>query len=80
MANLTGAAGTFNMALPLKRQLTIKGFRVASTAMMEQMVRGMELYRIPAPVDSVFDLDHVQDAFRRLTEGVEFGKVIVKLN
>lgn len=80
MANLTGAAGTFNMALPLKRQLTIKGFRVASTAMMEQMVRGMELYRIPAPVDSVFDLDHVQDAFRRLTAGVEFGKVIVKLN
>lgn len=79
-AGLTGFQGTYNMATALRRQLTIKGFRVGSTKMMEQMVRAMEMYNITAPVDSVFDLDHVQDAFTRLATGVEFGKVIIKFD
>lgn len=78
-ANLTGGTGTFNMALPMKRQLTVKGMRVASTKMMEQMVTGMELFHIIPAIDSTFDLDHVQDAFRRMVDGVEFGKVCVKV-
>ena len=78
-ANLTGGTGTFNMAVPLKNQLTLKGMRVASTKMMEQMVTGMELFNIKPAIDSVYDLDHVKDAFQRMVDGVEFGKVCVKV-
>lgn len=77
-ANLTGGRGEFNMAIPMKRLLTIKGMRVASTKMMEQMVKGMEMYDIKPAIDSVYDLDHVKDAFQRMVDGVEFGKVCVK--
>lgn len=77
-ANLTGANATFNMGLPLLRQLTLKGMRVASTEMMERMVNTVEWYDIHPAVDSVYDLDHIKDAFQRLVDGVEFGKVCVK--
>lgn len=77
-ANLTGGKGEFDMAIPMKRLLTVKGMRVASTKMMEQMVTGMEMFNIKPPIDSVFDLDHVKDAFQRMVDGVEFGKVCVK--
>ena len=77
-ANLTGGKGEFVMAIPMKRLLTVKGMRVASTKMMEQMVTGMEMFNIKPPIDSVFDLDHVKDAFQRMVDGVEFGKVCVK--
>lgn len=77
-ANLTGANATYNMAIPLVRQLTLKGMRVASTEMMERMVRAMEWNNIRPAVDSIYDLDHVKDAFQRLVDGVEFGKVCVK--
>lgn len=79
-ANLTGAVSTFNMSTPLVRQLTLKGMRVASTKMMERMVTAMEMFNIKPPVDSVYDLDHVQDAFQRMVDGVEFGKVCVKFD
>jgi NADPH:quinone reductase-like Zn-dependent oxidoreductase len=29
-------------------------------------------------VDSVFDLDHAQQAFKRLEQGEQLGKVVVK--
>jgi NADPH:quinone reductase-like Zn-dependent oxidoreductase len=78
-ANLTGGTGTFNMAIPLVRQLTLKGMRVASTEMMERMVSAMEMFDIKPPIDSIFELDRVQDAFQRLVNGVEFGKICVKV-
>lgn len=77
-ANLTGGTGTFNMGIPLVRQLTLKGMRVASTKMMERMVAAMEMFNIKPPVDSIYELDQIQEAFRRLVAGVEFGKVCVK--
>lgn len=78
-ANLTGGRGEFNMAIPMKRLLTLKGMRVASTKMMEQMVKGMELYNIKPAIDSVYDIEHVKDAFQRMIDGVEFGKVCIKI-
>ena len=77
-ANLTGANAQFNMSLPLLRQLTLKGMRVASTEMMERMVNVVEWCDIHPAVDSIYDLDHIKDAFQRLADGVEFGKVCVK--
>lgn len=80
MANLTGAAGTLQYGTAPEAPAYHQGIPGSQHGYDGADGTGMELYRIPAPVDSVFDLDHVQDAFRRLTEGVEFGKVIVKLN
>lgn len=77
-ANLTGGTAEFHMGTPLLRQLTLKGMRVASTEMMERMVNVMEWCNIRPAVDSVYDLDHVKDAFQRLVDGVEFGKVCIK--
>lgn len=78
-ANLTGTVGSFNIGTPLVRQLTLKGMRVASTKMMERMVTAMEMFNIKPPIDSVYELDHIQDAFKRLVDGVEFGKVCVRM-
>ena len=78
-ANLTGGTATYSMGIPLVRQLTLKGMRVASTKMMERMVNAMEMFQIKPPVDSVYDIDHIQDAFQRLVNGVEFGKVCVTI-
>ncbi len=78
-ANLTGGTAEFSMGIPLVRQLTLKGMRVASTEMMERMVNAMEMFKIKPPIDSVYDMDHIKDAFRRMVDGVEFGKVCVKV-
>ena len=67
------------MGIPLIRQLTLKGMRVASTKMMEQMVLAMEMFNIKPAIDSIYDLEQVQDAFQRMVDGVEFGKVCVKM-
>lgn len=77
-AHLTGPNFMFNVSTPLVRQLKLKGMRVASTEMMDRMVNVMEWCKIPVAVDSVYDLDHVKDAFQRLADGVEFGKVCIK--
>ena len=77
-AHLTGPNVPFNLSIPLVRQLTLKGMRVASTEMMERMVNVVEWCDIHPAVDSVYDLDHVRDAFQHMVDGVEFGKVCVK--
>lgn len=77
--NLTGGTATFSMGIPLVRQLTLKGMRVASTKMMEQMVNAMEMFDIKPPIDSVYEFDQIKDAFQRLVDGVEFGKICVKV-
>lgn len=78
-ANLTGTVGTFNIGIPLVRQLTLKGMRVASTKMMERMVTAMEMFNIKPPIDSIYELHDIQGAFKRLVDGVEFGKVCVRM-
>lgn len=43
------ARASLTWRFPMKRLLTVKGMRVASTKMMEQMVTGMEMFNIKPP-------------------------------
>ncbi len=68
--------------LPLITQkcLRLQGFRVGSTEHINAMVKAVSQNRIEPALDSVFDLQDVQEAFHRLKSGTQFGKIAIRMN
>ena len=60
--------------------LKLQGFRVGSTEHMNAMVNLIENKKIHPAMDSVYDLDKIQDAYYRLKSGLVFGKIAVRMN
>lgn len=76
---VTGGIGQFNITQITQRCLTLKGFRVGSTEHMEQMVAAVEQSNLKPAIDSIYDIDNIQDAFSRLSSGGKFGKICVRV-
>ena len=47
---------------------------------MNAMVNLIENQKIHPAMDSVYDLDKIQDAYYRLKSGLVFGKIAVRMN
>jgi D-arabinose 1-dehydrogenase-like Zn-dependent alcohol dehydrogenase len=57
----------------------MKPISVGNRDQHEAMLAFIVEHRIKPPVDVVYDLDRIQDAYRTLEEGRFFGKVAVNL-
>ena len=63
----------------LMRQLRLIGVYVGSHAMMDAMIRAIDLAQLIPVVGKIFPILETVDAFRYLEQGRHFGKVIVSL-
>ncbi|KIO77343.1 hypothetical protein TH53_09895 [Pedobacter lusitanus] len=57
--------------------LRIQGLAVGSAESFTALNRAIEIADIHPVIDSVFTLDTVHDAYRRLQEGQHFGKIVI---
>lgn len=62
------------------KQLSIFGSTMGSPDDFENMLGLVNKYKIVPIIDSVFNLDQVNDAFERMNNGLQFGKIIIQIN
>lgn len=80
-----GAAESFKDAnvknLPnlILKDLTIKGFTVASRAMLADLVRAVESNNFKPYIDRVFPFEQTLDAIRYAQSGEKIGKVVIRI-
>lgn len=74
---ISGLQGDVFVAMITQKLLRLQGLRVGSTEDMERMVNLVEIADIHPEIDSVYELDDIQEAFKRLKSGLVFGKIAV---
>lgn len=77
-----GGQGAINNLNPQKifwKQLAIFGSTMGNDAEFEAMLRFVETHRLQAIIDSVFALKDGKNAFDRLENAAQFGKIILKI-
>lgn len=63
----------------LTRSLQLRGIRVGSREMFEEMNRAIAVNGLHPVVDRVFPMDEVRQALEYLRRGAHFGKVVIRL-
>ena len=59
--------------------IRIQGLAVGSAESFSALNRAIEITDIHPLIDSVFTMDQVSDAYKRLEEGKHFGKIVISL-
>ena len=77
-----GTAGDITDLIPAKmffKQINIHGTTMGTRLEFEEMIRFVEEKEIKPIVDEVFALTDVEQALRRMEEGKQFGKIVLKI-
>uniref|UniRef100_UPI00359391DF zinc-binding dehydrogenase n=1 Tax=Persicitalea sp. TaxID=3100273 RepID=UPI00359391DF len=77
-----GTTGNITDLVPAKmffKQLNIHGTTMGTRLEFEEMIRFVEEKEIKPIVDEVFALDDVEVALRRMDDGEQFGKIVLKI-
>jgi len=77
-----GTAGNITDLVPGKiffKQLAILGSTMGNEKEFSEMVQFIETHQIRPVIDEVFPLSEAEAALRRMDEGVQFGKIILKI-
>ncbi len=77
-----GTTGTINNLSPqliFWRQISILGSTMGSTFDFAEMLRFVEQHQIVPFVDSIFDMKDAVHAFKRMEEGKQFGKIVLRI-
>jgi NADPH:quinone reductase-like Zn-dependent oxidoreductase len=76
---LAGFQGDTNPHPMMLRAGSMHGIFVGSRALLESMLVAMTVNRIKPVVDRVFSFNDAPEAFKFLTAGAHFGKVVIKI-
>lgn len=76
----TGASAPTDLQALYWNQLTILGSTSGSDEDFRQLLAAMESARIKPVIDSVHSLQDVRQASRRMEEGGQFGKIVLKIS
>lgn len=74
--------GPFNSGVPAKifwKQLDILGSTMGTDEEFADMVQFVNTHEIKPVIDSVFPLEHAQQAIEKMGRGDQFGKIVLKL-
>ncbi|MBK9272409.1 MAG: zinc-binding dehydrogenase [Saprospiraceae bacterium] len=61
------------------KQISIYGSTMGSPSDFENMLKFVNTHKIVPIIDSVFNLDQVNDAFQRMNNGLQFGKIVIQI-
>jgi alcohol dehydrogenase len=75
-----GDSEGFEFSQLKKNRATIRSIGVGHRAMLENLVRAIQVNRIEPVVDGLFAFEESREAFHRLESGVPFGKIVLRLD
>ena len=75
----TGDTVEFNLRDFFVKQYTLKGSTMGSQEELEDMIAFSEKHEVRPLIDRVYDFDDYKDAFKRLKESKQTGKIVLKL-
>lgn len=73
-----GAINNFNMNKFFWKQLTFMGSTMSSDKEFKDMLDYCKYYKLKPVIDSVFNLNDYLNAFNKMAEGKQFGKIVMK--
>jgi NADPH:quinone reductase-like Zn-dependent oxidoreductase len=79
IGGLSGPATELNPGLISARRANVQGISVGSTQMFEAMNRAIAANGIKPVIDKVFGFDEVQAAYKHMTSGAHFGKIVIRV-
>jgi NADPH:quinone reductase-like Zn-dependent oxidoreductase len=79
IGGLSGPATELNPGLILARRANVQGISVGSTQMFEAMNRAIAANGIKPVIDKVFGFDEVQAAYKHMSSGAHFGKIVIRV-
>jgi D-arabinose 1-dehydrogenase-like Zn-dependent alcohol dehydrogenase len=74
--------GAFNSGVPAKifwKQLDILGSTMGNDDEFAEMMAFINLHQIVPVVDEVFELAQAQTAIEKMSQGKQFGKIVLKV-
>ena len=77
-----GGQGAINGLNPQKifwKQASILGSTMGSDQQFTDMVDFVEIHQIKPVVDSIYDLEKGQEAFKHMAQAAQFGKIVVSV-
>ena len=74
-----GNVNDFPMARLFWKQLKILGSTMGSPDDFSEMLKYINEKNISPVVDKIFDLENITDAFERMNEGKQFGKIVIRI-
>jgi zinc-binding alcohol dehydrogenase/oxidoreductase len=77
-----GTLGNINNLNPQKifwKQLNILGSTMGTPNEFKEMLEFMESYEIQPIIDSVYPLENVEDAFKKMESGTQLGKIVLSI-
>lgn len=75
----TGASAETNLQAVYWNQLTIMGSTLGSAGDLRQMLKAVKVARLAPVIDQVFPLERAQEATRKMEEGRQLGKIVLKM-
>ncbi|HMQ67808.1 MAG TPA: zinc-binding dehydrogenase [Ignavibacteria bacterium] len=75
----SGNVKDFPMARLFWKQLKIFGSTMGSPEDFNEMIKYIEKEKISPVVDKIFKLDNISDAFERMNNSEQFGKIVVEI-
>lgn len=73
----TGAEAMINLQQIYWKQLSILGSTMGTLNEMQQLLRAVEFHNIKPVIDSIYKMDQVVEATRRMEDGQQFGKIVL---
>ena len=62
------------------KQISIHGSTMGNAADFKNMLHFVNQHQIIPVIDRVFELDAVNEAYARMQEGAQFGKIVLKIS
>ena len=75
--------GAFNSGVPAKifwKQLDILGSTMGNDEEFDEMLAFINEHKIIPIVDAVFELNQAQEAIEKMSQGKQFGKIVLKVS
>lgn len=74
-----GSIKAINTRLMYWKQLSIFGSTMGTHDEFLSMLHFVENRKLRAVIDKIYPMDHIQDAYKRMHEGDQFGKIVIDI-
>jgi NADPH:quinone reductase-like Zn-dependent oxidoreductase len=79
IGGLSGGATELNPGLIFSRRANVQGISVGSAQMFLAMARAIEVNAIKPVIDKVFTFADAREAYRHMSSGAHFGKIVISV-
>lgn len=75
---MSGSNLTFDVFPLIMNYIRLQGYSVGNAQELNELVNAIEKNNHKPVIDSIYSLDQIQEAFRKLKSGKAFGKIVIK--